>query len=350
MNAGMRARSVLPFILGIGGLVVAWAMLAVARDAAFSGYLVAYVFWFGISAGALALRMMHMLAGGSWGGALLPVLRAASEAMPLLVLLFVPLLFGLSALYPWARTDATTAMLPGQHWYLNTPFFLIRAFVYFALWLILTWRLAAAPSDALASAGAVLYAVIGTVASVDWLMSLQPLWHSSIFGMSFMTTQMLGAFAFAVLLKAHYLRKPRDAGMVLMMFILAAAYLLLMEYLTVWSADLPAEVAWYKPRTQTGWKVLALSFIAMEFVFPFAALLSRAVRGSASVLRVIAACMLCGALLNYAWLVLPALSHARPSAAVSAASATVGIGGLWTWAVRRRMHRLAVAAMEPARG
>jgi hypothetical protein len=346
----MSARSALPLALGIGGLVVAWAMLAVARNAAFSGYLVAYVFWFGISAGALALRMMHVLAGGSWGGALLPTLRAASEAMPLLVLLFVPLLFGLSALYPWARADAAAAMLSGQHWYLNTPFFLARAFIYFVLWLVLTRRLAVAPSDAVASAGAILYAVIGTVVSVDWLMSLQPLWHSSIFGMSVMTTQMLGAFSFAVLLKAHYLRKPRDAGMVLMMFILAAAYLLLMEYLTVWSADLPAEVGWYKPRTQTGWKALALSFVALEFVLPFAALLSRAVRGSASVLRAIAACMLCGALLNDAWLVLPALVHAYPSAVVSTVSATIGIGGLWTWVVRRRMQRLAVTAMEPVHG
>lgn len=346
----MPVRSVLPLAFGAAGLGVAWAMLAVAHDAAFSGYLVAFVFWFGISAGALALRMLHVLAGGSWGDALLPVLRAASEAMPLLVLLFVPLLFGLSVLYPWARSDPSTAMLPAQRWYLNTPFFVARTVVCFALWLVLAWRLAAAPRTALASAGGIIYAVIATVAAVDWLMSLQPLWRSSVFGMSFIVAQMLTAFAYAVLIRASHLRRPGDAGMMLMMFVLAAAYLLLMEYLTVWSADLPAEVVWYRPRTQTGWKMLALLFIAFEFAIPFFALLLHAVRGAVRALRTIAVCLLCGTLLNDAWLVLPAFPHAHAASVVAAASATIGIGGLWIWAVQRRMHRLGLTTMEPAHG
>jgi hypothetical protein len=350
MNVRMPVRSILPLVFGVAGLGVAWAMLAVAHDAAFSGYLVAYVFWFGVSAGALALRLLHVLAGGSWGEALLPVLRAASEAMPLLVLLFVPLLFGLSALYPWARSDPSTAMLPAQRWYLNTSFFVARTVVCFALWLALAWRLAAAPRTALASTGAIIYAVIATVAAVDWLMSLQPLWRSSVFGMSFIVAQMLTAFAFAVLVRASYLRRPGDAGMMLMMFVLAAAYLLLMEYLTAWSANLPAEIVWYQPRTQTGWKVLALLFVVLEFTIPFFALLPHAMRGAARVLRAISVFLLCGALLNDAWLVLPAFPNAHIASIVATAAATIGIGGLWMWAFQRRMRGLGSTTMEAVHG
>src|SRR5262245_31021082 len=170
----------------------------------FRAYLSAYIFWIGIPVGALALLMLHHLVGGRWGFMIQRVLEAAIQTLPLMGVLFIPLLFGLADLYPWAQTEVVAAdpLLQQKAAYLNIPFFIARAVAYFAVWIVLgrllvTWSLQQDRTadgaltlrlQRLSGPGLVLYGLTVTFAAIDWMMSLEPKWYSTIFGMIFMVS------------------------------------------------------------------------------------------------------------------------------------------------------------------
>ena len=181
----------------------------------FRAYLSAYIFWVGIPVGCLALLMLHHLVGGRWGFMIQRVLEAAIQTLPLMALLFIPLFFGLSDLYPWARTEVVAAdpLLQQKAAYLNIPFFIARAVFYFAVWIVLgrllvTWSLQQDRTaddtltlrlQRLSGPGLVLYGLTVSFAAIDWMMSLEPKWYSTIFGMMFMVSFGLAALALAIL-------------------------------------------------------------------------------------------------------------------------------------------------------
>ena len=289
------------------------------------GYLAGYVFCLGLTLGALALLLIHPLTGGDWGYALRPGLLAAIRTLPLLIVLFVPLWLSLPDLYRWAGPDALTEpVLQHKQWYLNVPFFSIRAIGYFVIWLGLTLSVSGLlrnnrrtlPS-ALSCIGLILYAITVTLASFDWLVSLQPEWSSSIFGMTLGVNQLLAATALGIAAGGYRIwpRQPqlpsaalcRDMANILLMFILLWAYLAYMEYLTIWAGDLPNDIVWYLPRTQTSWRWLAWALITFHLVVPFALLLFRALKSRPLILRRIAIMVLVANFLNAIWLVIPGL-------------------------------------------
>src|SRR5262249_47263953 len=159
----------------------------------FRSYLIAFLFFFGIALGSMAILMIHHIAGGAWGATIRRVLESATRTLPLMALLFVPLVFGLSSLYEWARPEAVAhdPLLQHKSVYLNVPFFLARAALYFAAWLLfayflnrwsleqdassdphVAWRL-----EQLSRGGLVVIGLSMTFASVDWVMSLEPHWY-----------------------------------------------------------------------------------------------------------------------------------------------------------------------------
>jgi hypothetical protein len=322
-------------------------------------YLAAYVFFLGPALGSVGLLMVHRLAGnGDWGRELRAPLLAASRVLPLLAILLLPILIGAAQLFPWMQASVPGAPhIAQQRWYLNRPFFLIRAVLCFAAWLWLAhglrrrWRDPARDVTRFAAAGLIAYLITVSVAAVDWIMSLVPAWHSSVFGLIVATGQLLAAAALAVCCRVEDDSTPRrrgDIASVLLVLVLAWSYLAFMDYLTVWIADLPTETVWYLPRLRTGWRWLGVWLVVFHLLVPFALLLSRRAKQDRRWLRAVAGLLLLAQAVYALWLVLPSLRPHGFALTWGDALAWLGIGG-WCWALfdLRLMQERAAGAATP---
>ena len=322
----------------------------------FRAYLSAYIFWVGIPVGCLALLMLHHLVGGRWGFMIQRVLEAAIQTLPLMALLFIPLVFGLSDLYPWARTEVVSAdpLLQQKAAYLNIPFFVARAVAYFAVWIVLgrllvTWSLRQDQSaddtltlrlQRLSGPGLVLYGLTVSFAVIDWIMSLEPKWYSTIFGMIFMISFGLTAMALAILATRCLEReKPlaqvvspdrwHDLGNLLLALVMFWAYLNFSQFLLIWSENLAEEIPWYLHRIGGGWEWVAMALILFQFALPFVLLLSRSTKRNSQTLAAVAAAILFMHWLDILWMVVPSFFPARFHFHWLDIAAPVAIGGLW---------------------
>jgi hypothetical protein len=322
----------------------------------FRAYLSAYIFWLGIPVGCLALLMLHHLVGGRWGFMIQRVLEAAIQTLPLMALLFIPLFFGLSDLYPWARTEvvAVDPLLQQKTAYLNIPFFIARTVGYFGVWIVLarllvTWSLQQDRSaddtltlrlQRLSGLGLVLYGLTVSFAAIDWIMSLEPKWYSTIFGMIFMVSFGLAALALAILATRFLAsEKPlaqvvspdrwHDLGNLLLALVMFWAYLNFSQFLLIWSENLAEEIPWYLHRIGGGWEWVAIALILFQFALPFVLLLSRNTKRKSQTLAVVAGVILFMHWLDTLWMVSPSFYPARFHIHWLDIAAPVGIGGLW---------------------
>ncbi|HET7593699.1 MAG TPA: hypothetical protein VFK00_11945 [Rhodanobacteraceae bacterium] len=307
-------------------------------------YLFAFVFFTGLSVGSLAVAMIQPLTGGAWGWYIRPQLLAALRTLPLMAVLVVPILFGMHDLYVWTHADALAhdELLRKQTWWLTSTFFVIRTVGYFVLWLLVWFAFARAlrrnaRMSVIAAPGAIVYALTTLMAAFDWISSLTPHWHSDTFGMLVATGWMLGAAALAVLCATcspyeedrHPPPLLHDLGTLLCMFVLGWSYLAFMQYLTIWVADLPAENAWYIPRTLTTWRWFAWFLIAFGFAIPFAVLLSRRAKRSRAAMGTVAGMLLAANLVYAFWLVVPGFRPGGFSLRWTDVLAVLGIGAPW---------------------
>jgi hypothetical protein len=322
----------------------------------FRAYLSATIFWLGIPVGCLALLMLHHLVGGRWGFMIQRVLEAAIQTLPLMALLFIPLFFGLSDLYPWARTEVVAAdpLLQQKAAYLNMPFFIARAVFYFAVWIVLgrllvTWSLQQDQSaddkltlrlQRLSGPGLVLYGLTVSFAAIDWIMSLEPKWYSTLFGMIFMVSFGLAALALAILATRFLAsEKPlaqvvspdrwHDLGNLLLALVMFWAYLNFSQFLLIWSENLAEEIPWYLHRIGGGWEWVAIVLILFQFALPFVLLLSRTTKRNSQILAVVAGAILFMHWLDTLWMIAPSFYPARFRLHWLDIAAVVGIGGLW---------------------
>jgi hypothetical protein len=359
------------WLVGAAGVVL--ALLGVWLNLAqfFRAYLVAYLFWSGLSLGCLALLMLHHVVGGAWGAMIRRLLEAGTRTLPLMVVLFVPLLYGLTTLYSWARPEvvAHDVLLQHKSAYLNVPFFVQRAAAYFAIWLIVMFflnhwsrqqeRVAGAPQERhvqrrlrlLSAPGLMLYVLTVTFAAVDWVMSLEPHWYSTLYGVVILVGQILAALALAIVLITQLAEVPpvstvltpqhlHDLGNLLLAFVMLWAYIGFSQFLIIWSGNLPEEVPWYIHRTQGGWEWLGRFVLLLHFGLPFVVLLSRTSKRRAQVLGRLAAGLLMMHLLELFWLVLPAFSPSTLVIHWLDVALPIGMGGLWmavfVWQLQRR--------------
>lgn len=364
----LQRRALLVGLVGVGLCVVGYFL---QPGQFFRSYLMAYMFWLGVVLGCLALLMLHHLVGGLWGMVLRRVLEAATRLLPLMVVLFVPLLFGISELYVWARPDALASHGTEQfrHLYLQVPFFLGRAGVYFAVWLGLAFALnrwsrqqeqAQDPLvihsrqrrlGLLSGGGLVLYGFTMTFAAVDWLMSLEPQWFSTAYGLVVMTGQLLTAMAFAILTTAWLARDEpyasvassellHDLGNLLLAFVMLWAYIAFSQFLIIWSGDLPEENRWYLHRAYGGWNWVAVVLAVVHFALPFVLLLSRQITRRAQPLAMVAAVLFGIHLVDAFWLVMPAFFPGQLHVHWLDIVAPIAVGGLWLaaflWQLQRR--------------
>jgi hypothetical protein len=343
--------------MGIAGAAVLAGVLAAPAGLAqcLRSYLMAWVFWTGVALGCLAILMIHHVTGGAWGVAVRRFLECGTRTLPLMAILFLPLALGVQDLYAWARPEAAADHVIAQkQLYLNVPFFLARAAFYFAAWigvarLLARWSLAQDDAsdpragyklEQLSRGGLLLLGLTMTFAAVDWMMSLEPHWFSTVYGVLFMVGSVLSAFALVIPVVASVaVRKPfadvvtpehfHDLGKLLLAFVMLWAYVTLSQFLIVWSANLPEEIPWYLRRLQGGWQWLALLLVAVHFALPFVLLLSRDLKRSARGLAALALVLLAARFADVFWLLAPALD--RPALAVHWLDpvALLGVGGLW---------------------
>jgi hypothetical protein len=299
-------------------------------------YLAAYMWMLSIALGSLALAMVHQVSGGAWGVVIRRILGAASRTLPLLTILFVPIGLGLKVLYPWADAAnvAQDSVLQWKQPYLNIPFFLLRAVLYFGVWngvafYLNKWSVeqdvtgdARVPRkmQQLSAIGLLGYGLTITFASFDWLMSLEPHWFSTMYGVLIMGGHALSAIAFAIVALSWLARRPpmrelispdhfHDLGNLMLGFTMLWTYFGFSQYLIIWAANLPEETEWYIHRTGHGWQFLALTLVIFHFAVPFMVLLSRAVKRRGNVLARVAAGMLVMRFFDLFWLSAPAFAH-----------------------------------------
>ena len=366
LPAPWRRLPALGLMIGGAGLVVSLIGAFAAPWAMFPAYLVAFLFWVNISLGCLCALQLHYLVGGAWGFLIRRPLESAVMTIPLMALLFLPLLLGMHELYPWSRPGAANdPILHHKSAYLNVPFFLVRAGVYFGLWSLLagllrwgsgvqdrtedprpTWRL-----QALSGPGLAVTFLAITFAMIDWGMSLEPKWYSTIYGAMLLVGGGLSALAAMILVASALSRvqpltemaKPdpfHDLGNLLLAFTMLWAYMSFSQYLIVWSGNLTEEIPWYLKRSVHGWRWVALLLMLFHFFVPFFLLLFRMNKRVSQNLWKVAALLLAMQWLNDIWLVIPAFPKAGWLTVVFLVAAMVGIGGLWvaffSWLLAQR--------------
>jgi hypothetical protein len=345
--------------LGVGILALAGSVLGAlsSPDQFFRSYLLAFIFWNGLAVGSLAVLMLQYLTGGAWGIAIRRELEAATRTLPLCALFFLPLAFGLQRLYEWTHADvvAKDELLAKKAAYLNAPFFLGRTAVAFAAWMLAAHFMSrwsqeqdsAADRGAidrklqlLSGGGLVLYALSVTWTSVDWVMSLEPHWYSTMYGVIFMVSQGLGALALATLAVLALSpwepvgsfvggRTRHDLGKMMFAFVMFWAYVNFSQYLIVWSGNIPEEIHWYLARFRGGWGALGLAILLFHFVLPFLLLLSRQANRNPRLLAGAAALLVVMRFLDTAWLVLPAFTPGKLAFHWLDLLLPVGLGGVW---------------------
>lgn len=327
------------------------------RPQFFQSWLVAWVFFTGISCGALVLVMMQSLTGGQWGVAVRRLSEAAMLTLPLLALLFVPVLIGVHDIYPWSRADSLAAHPKWQHkhGYLNLPFFAIRGFVYFAIfsafafclrrWSVRQDKTAGASLPgrrirALSGGGLVVYVLCMNFASTDWVMSLEPDWYSTVFVVIFIAGQFLTALALMTALLALFARREAFAGLItakhfhdlgnlLLTFVIFWIYVSFSQFLVIWSGNLPKEISWYLHRVSGGWKGIAVFLMIFQFLLPFALLLLRGMKRKRGRLAVIAVMIVLANLVNVYWLIAPAFHPEGVRIHWLDFATLIAVGGFW---------------------
>ena len=360
------------WIAGGVGLVLCVIGALLNRSQFFQSYLFAYMFWLGIGLGGFTWVLVHNLTGGRWGDVSRRFFEAGAMTMPLLALLFIPLLFGLQDLFEWSHADvmAEDVLLRQKERYLNVPFFLLRSAIYFIIWIGIAlilhrWAQTQDRPDLTGAArtrfldrqrqlsGPMLafYGLTVTFAAFDWLMSLEPHWFSSIYGLLVAGGQALTALAFVLIVISFLVNEApladvltdrhfNDLGNFLMASTLLWMYLAFSQFLIIWSGNLPEEVVWYLARLEGGWVIIAILLVIFHFAVPFAWLLSARVKRNPRRLLPIAAMLLVADLFHLWWLVAPAFHPGDFHLHWLDLAAPIGIGGVWIavflWWLRRR--------------
>jgi hypothetical protein len=327
-------------------------------------YLVAWVYWVQVALGCLAVLMIKYVAGGAWGAVIRRLAESGTRTLPLMALLFVPVALGLPQLYEWAdpRHVAHDPLLQHKAAYLNVPFFLARAVLYFAVWIAFArwlerWSIredeTAGPHvthrlDLISRGGLVSLGLTMTFAAFDWTMSLEPHWFSTIYGVIFMGASVLSAFALLIAMAAVMTERGpfrgvvtpghlHDLGKLLLAFVLLYAYFNYSQFVITWAGNLPEEIPWYLRRVRGGWGWIVLLIVVFHFALPFLVLLARDVKRRARWLAGVAIALGVMRVIDTWWFVTPAFDVPHPVPHWLDLATLVGIGGLWLAVFFRRL-------------
>ncbi|MHB1423389.1 MAG: hypothetical protein ACYC3I_09400 [Gemmataceae bacterium] len=299
-------------------------------------YLVGYNYWLGCALGGLVFLMLQYVTGGAWGLLLRRILEASASTIVPLAVLFIPLIIGLPIVYKYGQWTPlhTEDKLHGKAIFLSAPAVTVKAVAYFACWigmtsLFLRWSKRQDEGvdgrildrcETLGAPGILLYALTITLASVDWVMSLEPDWYSTIFPAMFSVGQLLNGYAFALIVFLFLSDRPpfagsihpahmRDFGSLLLAFVMFWAYMSFSQFLLIWVGNLPEETPWYLLRSRGGWQFLAIVVAVFHFAVPFMLLLLRDIKEHRRRLLAVAVGLLIMRFIDLFWWIEPPLNH-----------------------------------------
>lgn len=369
-------------IIGIIFGIVA-AVLAFARpDEFYRGYLLAFMDWLGVALGSMAIIMIRHLTGGGWGVVIRRLQGAAMRTLPLLAILFIPIALGMKHLYIWARPlDQVADKHLREHLedisktYLTASGFIYRAILYFVIWNLLSFLLSkwskegdspSAPDNtqkfkAVAGPGLILYGFTITFAAIDWVMSLDPSWISTIFGLVILIGEVLSAICFAVIVERilfnyrpmSQMLKPdfvHDHGKWMLTFIMVWAYFSFSQWLIIWAGNLPTEISFYLKRLNGGWGQVGLFLVIFHFAIPFALLLSRPFKRNIRKLVWLAAWLMIMRYIDLFWIIEPNFSRTF-TITIADIVVPIAIGGFWLAYFFRNLGSLPLLpAYDPSAG
>lgn len=343
-------------VIGIIGMIGAAVGFFTDAPEFFRAWLPAFVFWFLIAAGALGILMLQYVTGGEWGVLIRRPLGAAARTIPLFILFGLPVAFGLKHIYVWANHDvvAHDALLQGKQWWLTPTAWIVRALIYFALLSLWAWRIRIlslkfyedrSPFVELkrrkwSAAGLLMFVLVLTFSGIDWVMSLEPKWYSSMFGIAFTVGAGLSAFAFVTFFLTLLSDNPamqgilkpnhfRDLGNLMLAFTMLWAYTNFSQFLLIWYGNIKEETPYYLKRMHGGWGVMAAALIIFHFFLPFTMLLMRAIKDRPKTIAIVTVIILAMRFVDIYWLVVPAHHGEHFYFSWITLFAFLGIGGLW---------------------
>jgi hypothetical protein len=343
-------------VFGIVAIVLAFSH----PDEFYRAYLLGFMCWLGVALGSMAILMIRHLTGGGWGMVIRRILGAAMRTVPLLALLFIPIILGMHKLYIWAQPldqikdkHLHDHLVDITQTYLTTNGFIFRAIFYFAIWNLLSFLLSywskqtdapGAPINtqkfkAVAGPGLILYGFTISFAAIDWVMSLDPSWISTIFGLVILIGEVLSAMCFAVIVeRILYNYKPmsemlkpdfvHDHGKWMLAFTMVWAYFNFSQWLIIWAGNLPAEITYYMRRLNGGWGRVGLLIVIFHFTVPFAILLSRSFKRNIRKLVWLAVLLLIMRYVDLFWIIEPNFSSTF-HLTIADIVVPIAIGGFW---------------------
>ena len=345
-------------VFGAVGLVLTAVGFVIDRETFLQSYLIGFIFWMGLTIGPLGVLMIHHLSGGAWGMAGRRIWEAATRNLPLMALLFVPIAMNLPSLYKWAAPGAENdPLIHDKAAYLNVPFFLGRAVLFFVIWgalifILNKWskqqdEMPAVPtgpldrrSRVLSGPGLALFVLTVTFMAVDWVMSLDPHWYSTIFGVLMLGGQGLSTMAFTIVVLASLAsfqpmsrvasaERFHDLGKLMFAFVMLWAYFSVSQLIIIWSANLPEEIPFYLERLHGAWAPVSIGLLLLQFVLPFMLLLSRGLKRNPSRVKWIALLILVMRVVDITWTIGPVFRHEGSSIHWLDFAVVLGMGGLW---------------------
>jgi hypothetical protein len=328
----LKGRNIITFI-ALVGLAACAAGLAIDRVQFVRSYLVSFCFAVTILLGGMFFVMVQYLTGSAWSVTVRRFMETLIAGMPVALLLFLPVALGVNELYSWTRPDviANEAVVRAKAGYLNPGFFGFRGFAYITLWSI--WALAiysqstrqdrersSAQMHACSrwsAPGLLLVTATGTLASFDWVMSLDPKWYSTIFGLYCLSGGALAFFGVLTLIALGMRRAGvlansitdehyHDLGKWMFALTIFWAYIAFSQYLLIWYANLPEETIFYRNRMVGSWKWLSAILLVGRFILPFVVLIFRASKRNLMLLGIAAGWTVAMHFIDMYWLIMPA--------------------------------------------
>jgi hypothetical protein len=356
----VRKISQRSLVAGVIFGLIAVALAFIRPDEFYRAYLLGFMCWLGLALGSMAILMIRHLTGGGWGTVIRRILGAAMRTLPLLTLLFIPVIFGIHRIYIWAQPLGN---IEDKHFrehleqitqsYLTVNGFVVRAAIYFAIWNVLSFLLSKwskqtdspdAPNNsqrfkAVAGPGLILYAFTISFAAIDWIMSLDPSWISTIFGLMILIGEVLSAMCFAVVVERilfeykpmSEMLKPdfvHDHGKWMLTFIMVWAYFSFSQWLIIWAGNLTSEITFYLKRLNEGWGWIGLILVLFHFAIPFVILLSRPFKRNVRKLVWVAVLLLLMCYVDLFWIIEPNFSKTI-RLTLSDVVVPIAIGGIW---------------------
>jgi len=375
-TAGIASLQSRGMMLAIAGAVIGGLGVVLQPDQFMPSWLIGFMFCLGLSLGCFALLMLQHMTGGQWGLVTRRIFEAGSRLLPLSVLLFIPIAVFAPNLYLWARPEAvrTDEILQAKQPYLNLTFFLIRAVIYFVVWMFCVTMLNrwSAQQDAgevaqteedtrrfrvVSAPGLLVYVLLISLAAVDWVMSLTPHWYSTIFGLILVVGQGLSAIAFAVAVLAVLVgREPmngilkarhfHDLGKLMLAFVMLWAYFSFSQFLIIWAGNLPEEIPYYLDRLRGGWQFLSLALVFGHFILPFCLLLSQDLKKRPKLLARVAWFIIAIRLYDLIWLVAPTFNQGAFPISLANVGIPVALGGVWVYLFAAQLRKRALVPVN----